>query len=428
MGTRKPAERIVEFLSLSPEANRANLGDIHPRKWKGVLRWMDDAGLSFYFLNKLKQTGATDTVPDWIASRLKTNLAANSERVGYLADRFDLLNRRFNAAGVRYAVLKGFSLIPEFCPDPNLRHQADLDYLVDEESLPAAQRIVVEAGYKQKPDPSNQEFVFIRPGMGNPSRRSEQYSACSPHAVELHLDIWESNLPAVENLFSSGRAEIYGWQGLSFPALIDDDAFLLQVLHTSQHLFRYWVRMSCLFEIAYFLNRRHCDIPLWSRVEQRVGENLVLRDFVVVVTELAMKLFASPIPLLIREWGAKIRCGTRVWIDNYARDSAFCDLPTHRFTLLPREKLILFLHQQYRAESGPRHLVRSRILPSSRLRRMVSSVQAEPWVALDRRWWKHHRPLRRSFFHVMAGLRYLFEIPRWRWMNRRRAQSVSLHP
>ncbi len=68
-----------------------------------------------------------------------------------MSRRFDFLNLAFNNAGVRYAVLKGLSLVPEFCPYAPLRHQGDFDYLVDPNSLEAAQRILAEAGYVPKP-------------------------------------------------------------------------------------------------------------------------------------------------------------------------------------------------------------------------------------------------------------------------------------
>jgi hypothetical protein len=362
-------------------------------------------------------------------SRLERDFAGQLQRVENMSQRFGLLNQKFKDAGIHYAVLKGFSLVPQFCPDPLLRYQGDFDYLVDDESLPAARQVLLEAGYIPKPSPSSQESIFLMPGMGTPSRNSD-YSARAPHAVELHLDIWDRDLDRVSlipKLFSVEQARTHQWNGLTFPALVDEDALLLQVLHACHHFFSYWIRMSCLLEIGYFLNRRASDESLWGRVEQRVGDNLVLREFVVVVTELAAKLFAPPLPALVRDWGAKIRSGSRVWIESYARSWAFCDPPVYEFALFPKAKLVRFLHQQYRDGASTRKpMVRDLVLPSSRISRIASSIRDRPSLVFDATWWKRQLVISRSLFYVLGWLRYLCEIPRWRWLNRTRTRSSPL--
>ena len=427
---RTPADKIVEFLSFSTDLEDCigELEKFNPREWRRILAWLDDAGLAFYFLEKVKHTNAAKIAPTWVMSHLERSFAANQQRVEDMSDRFDSLNQKFNDAGVRYAVLKGFSLVPQFCRDAALRHQGDFDYLVDEPSLSAAQRIVLEAEYSPKSSRSSQESIFVISGMGEPTRSAKQYNARAPHAVELHLDIWDSDqhkLPSMQQQFFVERAETNYWNGFAFPALGDEDAFLLQILHACQHLFTYWIRMSCLFEIGYFLNRRASDISLWQRVEERVGDNLMLREFVVVITELVEKLFAPPIPSLVRAWGSSIRPGPRVWIDNYARHLAFCDLPGYDFRFFPKAKLVLFLLKEYRDACARHYLVGDRMLPSSRLSRMVSSVKNKPSLLLDTAWWRRQHLLQRSLFHALAALRYFYEIPRWKWLNRARMRSVS---
>jgi hypothetical protein len=421
---------VVDFLSFTraPRCGLPRLRESRQQDWRRTLRWLDDAGLAFYFLRKLKDGNATDAVPTWVISRLEQSFADNRQRVVEMSIRFDSLNRRFDEAGVRYAVLKGVSTIPEFCPDAHLRHQFDFDYLVDERSLPMAQKVVVEAGYRPKPSFSSQEYTFVTPGAGVASRGPEQYSARAPHAVELHLDIWDSEkhgLPSMPSLFSVNRTRTYRWNGLAFPALAEEDAFLLQVLHACHHLFTFWIRMSSLLEIGFFLHQRSSDASLWNRVEQRVSDNSMLREFVVVITESVAKLFAAPIPRLIREWGLGVRPATRVWIDNYAQLCAFCEVPSYQRCLFPRAKLVLFLHQQYEGACVQKHPVRSRLIKFPRLSRMASSIQDKPLLILDVGWWKRQRIIGRSLFHALAGLRYVFEIPRWRWLNRARMQSPS---
>jgi hypothetical protein len=392
------------------------------------VRWLDDAGLAFYFLRKVKHTIAANTIPAWVVASLEQSFAANRQRVSDMCHRFESLNRKFNEAGVRYAVLKGFSLVPGFCPDVHLRHQGDFDYLVDAESLSMAQRIVVEAGYSPKASRSSQESIFVMPGTTNATRGPQQYSVRAPHAVELHLDIWDGELHRLlpmPRLFSVNRTRIQQWNGLVFPVLTDEEAFLIQVLHACHHLFTYWIRMSSLFEIGYFLNRRTFDTSLWMLVDERVGDNLMLREFVVVITELVAKLFAAPVPLLVRGWGEKIRPATRIWIENYALQCAFCVVPSYELCLLPRAKLVRFLQQQYEGVRVQRNSMPNRLVTFSRLSRIVSSIKENPSLLLQAGWWRRQLLIRRSLFHGMAGLRYVCEIPRWRWLNRTRMRSAS---
>ena len=361
---------------------------------------------------------------------MEQDFAANRQRKDYLWQRFASLNRKFEEAGIRYAALKGFSHIPEFCPDAALRHQGDLDYLVDEQSLPTAQRLLEEAGYRLKPPMSDQEFVYLLPNVGEPSLA--RCYAPEFHAVELHLDIWDSDLnrlPMMGRMFSVNRTCVHETNGLVFPALADEDLFVLQVLHTCRHLFTYWIRMSHIYEIGYFLARRAGDNALWRRVEERVGDNLVLRELAVVVSEMVAKLFDAPLPDLIREWGEAVRPPVRVWIDNYARYCAFWDLPVYRFNPLPRSKLTLFLHQQFGTLCAEPNLVRNQLIVPTRLGRMKSAVKKDPSLLLSGKWWKRQRVLSRGAFHALSGMRYAAEIPRWRWLNwkyRRSASSVDL--
>lgn len=425
---RTPAEDIVGFLSFSRDyRDRLNaIEKFTPRQWKRVLQWLDDAGLAFYLLQKLKDTNATDVVPPLLLSRLEGNFAANQLRVDDMSHRFDSINNRFTDAGVHYTAIKGFSLVPQFCPHAPLRYQADLDYLVEEQSLPAACRVLIEAGYSSKGSRSSMESIFITPG-GQPSRGDLQYSPQAPHAVELHTEMWDSNmhrLPPIPNLFSVAHAKSHHWNGFTFPGQKDEDAFLLQVLHACRHLFTQWIRVSCLYEIGYFLHWRASDTDLWSGIAQRAGDSAVLREFVVIVTELAARLFAAPVPELVRSWGAEIRPGPRAWIQHYAREWALCRLPVYEFTFFPPSKLALFLYNEYKSAPSTQEAKHQKELPSPRGPRVATSIQKDPSPVRNRRWWKRQHLIRRATFYALAEMRYIYEIPRWKWLNRASLWSV----
>lgn len=423
---RACADQILGFLSFSNPCDPSAFKKFSIREWNKALEWLDDSSLAFYFRRKLGETNATDAIPAWVLDRLERSLSANQERIADMSRRFDFLNRKFSHAGVRFLVVKGFSLVPEFCSDSALRHQSDLDYLLDEQSLPEARRILVEAGYVEKQTSSSQESIFLMHCGKAAVRGAEQYSAQAPHAVELHLDVWDSEvhrLPLMPRLFSVDRGATHHWNGLTFPVLKDDDAFLLQVLHACHHIFTYWIRASCFWEIGFFLNRRASDVVLWNQVDLRIGDNRMLREFVVIITELSARLFKSPIPPLVRHWGRSLIPATRVWIEHYGRDSVFSKLPSHEFRLFPKSKLILLLHQEYEDACGELRAAQSRLTKFARVSHMKSSLREQPSLIVNLAWWREHRVIQRSLFHLLAGLRYFCEIPRWKWRNRARGSS-----
>jgi hypothetical protein len=425
-----PAEKVAHFLSFSGDCHEPlqGLRKFSHREWRHVLRWLDDSGLALYFLQKLKNAGAIDAVPKTVLSELERDFNSNQLRTKELARRFAALNRGFDEAGVAYTVVKGFSLVPDFCPSAVLRYQADLDYLVEGDSLPAARQIMVDAGYLPQQSTSSKECIFVTPALQS-SCSSDMYSVESPHAVELHTDMWDERLhgvPLPADLFSVKRAVTRHWNGLTFPALSDEDAVLLQVAHACHHVFTLWIRMSCLFEIAHFLKQRASDAEFWGRVERRVGGRVVLREFVVIVSELAARLFAAPLPPLVRDWGVSLRPGARIWLEHYARRWAFCELPVHEFRLFPRSKFALFLRQQYEGSSGMGETRRENdARPRSRLARMAVSIRNEPSIVLNRAWWRRQLLIRRGVFHAFAGARYVCELPRWLWLNRTRVRPAS---
>jgi Uncharacterised nucleotidyltransferase len=424
------AEAIVAFLRFSGEQDRGTTFKAFTgRDWQQVIRWMDDAGLALYFLEKLKDAKATGVIPSSILSRLEENFASNQKRTAAMSERFNSLNRQFTNAGVRYAVVKGFSLVPQFCQRASLRHQSDFDYLVTPQSLQPAREILLKAGYVAKESRSCEESIFISAGAEAPFQDARQYSAHAPHAVELHVDMWDSQLhrlPQLRGLFSPERVRTQQWNDFTFPALDEADAFLLQIVHASHHLFTQWIRMSCLLEIGFFLNSRASDRAFWNQVEKRVGDNLVLCEFVVIVTELAAGLFGAPVPEAVGIWAREVRIGSRVWMENYARHWVFSDVPVYRFNMFPKSKFALFLLDQYRVQASPRNVSTRASMPPSRLSRMRASIRRNPSLILKTGWWKRQLLVRRSIFHALAGLRYLCEIPRWRRLNRLSAGSADM--
>jgi len=427
---RTVAQAVVDFLSFSGTAiaQVGALTGFNDREWREGVSWLHDAGLALYLLQKLRQGNAIEILPAATLSRLEENLAANRRRVVYMARQFEFLNKKLNAAGVKYAAVKGFSLVPQFCPDASLRHQSDFDYLVDHQSLSVAQTVLEEAGYSLSKHKMN-EFVFLMPSRAIPPPDDEQYEAHAPHAVELRVAFWDSDFHCVfltEPKFSVDNTKTQRWQDSVFPALPEEDAFLLQVVHAFNHILTGWVRMSWLYEIGYFLNQRSTDEMLWQRVEQRIEDNALLLETMIVVTQLSAHFFRAPLPSMSIVWAQELNPAVRIWIQNYARKWAFAKNRVDQVGLFSAAKVVLFLHQQYLPDAGARrHLTRIRLLPWEQLFRRAGTITSKSSANSGKRRRQLKHALIRFLFHLTAGLRYFWEVPRWRQLRKASAHLSS---
>src|SRR3984957_8214714 len=165
MMNRKLAEAIIGGLQLSGASNDfGQLARFSARDWERTMGWIDRAGLALYLTDRLKACGATEVLPPRVLARFERNLADNRGRVDHLLYETAGINEKLDQAGVQYVVIKGFSLWPQFCSNPYLRTQCDLDYLVARPSLRSAQNVLLELGYEGRRRPLDvQQFAFERP-------------------------------------------------------------------------------------------------------------------------------------------------------------------------------------------------------------------------------------------------------------------------
>ena len=432
---RKLAETIIRYLSFSGEvdARRGSLSGFSWRQWEHTLRWLDNANLALYLLQKLRDNHEDRKLPPAVLSRLEQNYSNNRLRVDEMASAFAEVNERFRRFGVNYAVVKGFSLVPGFRPDACLRQQSDLDYLVDEQSLPDAQQALGDLGFFLKEhnpaflacDSTAREWIFSKAPISHSFNSSEQYEGKDRYVIELLLAIWRPEKHGISIAgaqFSPSRTVDHEWRGMHFRALHDEDAFLLQVLHTFQHLLSGDVRMSWLYEIAYCLDRRANDTLFWQRLERRTETEVLLTHFVAIIAELAAQFFQAPLPAIIQTWRTNLRPSMKVWLENYGWRVAFEKIPVYELGVFPTSKLVIFLHRQFLPDDKlRRNLTRQRLLPWKRPASIVRSIRQRPAAILDSQWRSRQLLFHRAIFHAGSGLRYLCEIPRWLWLNRSEA-------
>src|ERR1700691_1727366 len=273
MMNRKLAEAIIGCLQLSGASyDFGQMARFSPLDWERTMGWIDRAGLTLYLAERLRACGATDVLPPRVLDRFERNLADNRCRVDHLLDETGCINEKLDQAGVQYVVIKGFSLWPEFCSNPYLRTQSDLDYLIARQSIRSAQNVLLECGYEAR-GRSDVQFEYERPLQRVPSQFDNPYKVQTTPTVELHLGLWEDlrhHVPLDEPTFALHNPKLKEWGGLRFPGLSEEDTLLLQLLHAFQHMLHYWVKLSWLLEIGSFMEKRRGDSSFWKQFSLRL--------------------------------------------------------------------------------------------------------------------------------------------------------------
>ena len=411
-------EAIVRLLAISGSNGGAQLPSRSTREWRRTLDWLDAAGLALYFLQAVKDHGLESAVPEPILLELEHWQLGNRRRVSRMAETFGALNRRFHEQGVEYAALKGFSLIPDYCSDISLRALSDLDYLIAKDSLAQARQILPEFGFVLKKQ-TGEEFAFWIPSA-EPTRSSDQYSDRAPFMVELHLSVWNQclcetpvNLPEI-----SFRCASRNWNGFSFRALPDEEAFLAQVLHAFRHLMQGSVRLSWLLELGQFLQQRKNDSALWTKLEQLVQFDPILPEIVGFTARLVTEMFGVPLPAPFAPWVETIRPAAHLWIQHFSRSWLLESFPGYGINFFPRAKLLLFLKEQYIPDRETQDKVRRRSLyPWPGLERLGRPSKKVEVTAVESVKEKSGWLASRLLYHAGTDLRYWWELPQWRRMN-----------
>jgi Uncharacterised nucleotidyltransferase len=413
---RALARTIVYALRLSrAPAPVLDLQEFGIRDWERTFDWLDDSGLSLYLLRHLQATKTTDLVFPQILASLEMRFRSNRVRWEHLAEEFAQISRGFQRTGFPFAVIKGPSLVPDYCPDALLRAPSDLDFLIRREDLALASSALQQAGYRLKTS-SDIEIQFWKPALKMPTIGDSPYSATTEPLVELHFAFWddEHRIPLREPLFSLDRVISHSWQGIVFPALNERDAFLLQVIHVFQHITTYWLKLSWLLEIGSYMSKRALEEEFWRKLDDQMQAFPGLREYAGIVVALAKSVFGATLPSLARDWINSLGSNSRLWLNQYAETWLIDDHPFKPSGFLRSGKLALFLHQQYLSDPKMREeVIRGRLFPWKRPDSRSFPADYAPSHTLRSQWTRSKFILNRVLFHAGSTLRYLFEVPRW---------------
>lgn len=394
---------VWQVLHNASPVSQKQLQGLSQLQWRSLIQWLDSSGLALYFYNRLAQLGRLEILPPAVEARLRQNLADNTVRMRSLVSESIAIQQEFQAHKVKYALLKGQSLLPHSVPSLELRSQLDLDFLVAESSMPVAQDVLERRGYRLYAI-GGRSWEFKRnekPGMSIRDLYKDRQSC----AVELH------NVPAGDK---TGLLDRIGWQeisGIRMPLLSAVDLFLGQGLHVFKHACSAFMRAAHLWEYRTHILFRCSDEAFWTRVEDAASRIDTASVRLGVATLLATELTGDFAPEGLTNWTCRtVPIQAHTWIKMYGCKSMLGNFPGNKRYLL----LLRALHEGgIRPETQPPQSIIPRCLPTPVVRARPGETILE---RASRNWTQIKYLAHRLRFHAIAGFDFYRESIRWNGM------------
>lgn len=234
-------------------------------QWKQVLHFLDSMHLT---LCLGKHCG--EDLPDWLRSRIATNLSDNIEHLRRLKAGYVEIATALQLAGVQHLVLKGFAHSERYSPGWQCRMQSDIDLYCPAESLFPARDALKAIGFL--PSQLGQYLASDQhlPKMCRPTDwrwSGNHFDPEIPISIDLHQHFWNASTarfgPADLDCFWERRVTAR-FEELRFQALHSADSLAYASLHLIRHALSRNLLTYHVYEIAWFLNRSAGDSAFWN--------------------------------------------------------------------------------------------------------------------------------------------------------------------
>lgn len=398
---------IATFKEATAEVLYDRLAKFDYSAWVGLYSWLDASGLAIYFLDRIYALRLTAAIPDRVIHRLQDNAADNRERSVSMLEEFIRINIEFQASGLSYVNLKGFTLVPDACSDAALRCQLDLDFLVARNDVPRCENVLKRQGYALAGTGENvREF---KAGSGQSPPMQNLYKAKPQKSVEIHIadGLEQDRTHHWNNELSRYRSQ--SWHGLEFPVLSDCDKFIGLAFHLFKHLKGEWTRASWVLEYANFINFHREDNFLWLEVKKHLSNNPEARTAVGIATLLTDRTFGiSYLPETLASAMMELPRLSRLWVERYGNRVLFSSFPG--------TKLYLLLQTALSIDKGlqPSEM-RNKLLPMHRPSKVTVDLDDQsPGFRMKQAKAEMYYFCFRLRFHIAQGFSYILEAPRWK--------------
>jgi hypothetical protein len=398
----KSAQEIVlRTLSRWDDRDDDLLSQITSQEWKRLLTWLDTSGLALYFFDRVRKVGRLNMLPQFVIKRLERNLRHNTERTRGLTGESIAIQRGFQSAGIRYAVLKGISLCPVAVPQPELRHQFDLDYIVAQTDLDKARKELERLGYRVHA--LGERCWEFKKGETPYVSAKDLYKDLAYRGVELHLG---SSAMGAASQLDSVTGQVLG--DITMPLLAPIDLFIAHAMDVFKDVCGSFTRASHLLEFYRHVLTRFDDDSFWAELRRRVAGDRKTRFGIAVVNHLAETLMGTFAPDVLTIWTVQeLSPAIRLWVKRYGRDSVFAEPPGTKLYLLLRREL-------EREGILPQQKIMTSLLPAQLPQVVVRGFHGEHLSTRIARYNAQIRfVLSRLRFHCVEGLRFAFESYRW---------------
>jgi hypothetical protein len=303
------------------------------REWVRNYRWLDSSGIALYFLDRLKVLNIAHVLPVSVLERLEKNHAANKKRIASLFAEFVAINHKFQRANIAYFNVKGFASVSVSCPDPVLRAQANLDFVMSASDAASCSKALAELGYSLV-SYSEQAWEFGVDAL-EALRPLNIYEITPPRSVKIYVvsPAEDSHRAAYQQLL---HKQSRTWNGVTFPVASDSDTFINQSIHIFGRICSEWTRLSWLLEYKACVDFRRDDATFLRNVKQSAQNNPDRVIAIGVALSLIKIILGAIIPPSLEEWTIlKLDSSIHLWIQHYGEEALLADYPgTKRYLYL----------------------------------------------------------------------------------------------